>query len=624
MLLESIQGGGISTDSKDAPYLLRYFHRFLYLGYINVLYRFICYIFTPKIWLVIGIVFNLALLGYFKYTGFLLENLIDIATYFHIDSISAYSLPHIVLPLALSFITFQQIAFLCDCYAGKVHKRVKLIDYCLFITFFPQLIAGPIVHHQEMMPQFAALKSRPLFMFSHIARGIFIFCIGLFKKCFIADSLGKWADSGFSAVENGAVLNTLESWAVSLSYTFELYFDFSGYCDMALGLGLLFGITLPLNFLSPYKSANISVFWRTWHITLGRFFKQYVYIPLGGNHNPAHKHKKHFHRINRLLTLRNLFIVAFLSGIWHGAGWGFVIWGVMHGLALCTHRIYGFFIESLKDSISHTNTTFTDSANTQSNSSPTAYDDKSYHHKAFYCRAEIERSESEVSRTCEALATCQNIESVKTKNNILPTAQHNKADSINLYTYAKTTQCNAISHKHCLPSHTIRAQDSQDDKNSHSFSILNRLNLAFKMNFLHFIESRFYKLLCVFLTFIFVNIAWVFFRAESVHGAFNLLKGMFSFHIVLPRFLESYVSQMPFVADSIYFNEWAQSINESALIVWGSLMLVCVVVWGLKNSAQIAKPRSIVAFVALGCGFFYIALTLLAGNEDSIFLYFNF
>ncbi|MGX2983836.1 MBOAT family O-acyltransferase, partial [Helicobacter sp. 23-1045] len=218
--------------------------------------------------------------------------------------------------------------------------------------------------------------------YEYLAKGIFIFSIGLFKKVFIADSFAKWANAGFGIVENGGVLNIAESWATSLSYTFQLYFDFSGYCDMAMGLALMFGIVLPLNFNSPYKSLNIAEFWRRWHITLGRFLKECLYIPLGGNRGKGNSsltrpsrelEKFSFDRpqvlsqsnfsaqptnlaqdtriandlknkmATKILTLRNLFIVAFLSGIWHGAGWGFVIWGVLHGVAMVIHRIYAWF-----------------------------------------------------------------------------------------------------------------------------------------------------------------------------------------------------------------------------------------------------------------------------------------
>ncbi|TLD84229.1 MBOAT family O-acyltransferase, partial [Helicobacter sp. MIT 05-5294] len=323
---------------------------------------------SPKFYVILGIVFNLALLGFFKYTDFFLENLNTLSKLLALDL--NIPLPHILLPLAISFFTFQQIAFLVDCYkridvqdleeeeaiesvnvsgndknnnaeSNKI-SQINFLDYCLFVSFFPQLIAGPIVHHKEMMPQFKMLfaKSLDSKVWGHCAKGLFIFSIGLFKKVFIADSFAKWANAGFKVVEEGGILNIAESWATSISYTFQIYFDFSGYCDMAIGLGLFFGIVLPINFNSPYKSLNITEFWRKWHITLGRFLKDYLYIPLGGN------------RLGKILTLRNLFIVAFLSGIWHGAGFGFIIWGALHGVAMCVHRIYTWvckeWVESLK------------------------------------------------------------------------------------------------------------------------------------------------------------------------------------------------------------------------------------------------------------------------------------
>lgn len=307
---------------------------------------------NPKFYLILGILFNLALLGFFKYTDFFLDNFNLFAQLLEFDF--AIPLPHILLPLAISFFTFQQIAFLVDCYR-KVDisdlqdesKELDFLDYCLFVSFFPQLIAGPIVHHKEMMPQFHTLFCKAVHckLWENLAKGLFIFSIGFFKKVFIADSFAKWANTGFKVVENGGALNIFESWAISLSYTFQLYFDFSGYCDMAIGLGLFFGIMLPINFNSPYKSLNISEFWRKWHITLGRFLKDYLYIPLGGNQNKSYQDSKFYDFINKILTLRNLIVVAFLSGIWHGAGWGFVIWGVLHGGAMCVHRIYGFTLE---------------------------------------------------------------------------------------------------------------------------------------------------------------------------------------------------------------------------------------------------------------------------------------
>ncbi|WP_415580399.1 MBOAT family O-acyltransferase, partial [Helicobacter labetoulli] len=601
----------------------------------------------PKTFLTLGIIFNLCLLGIFKYTDFFLENFNLFTQLLHLDF--AIPLPHILLPLALSFVTFQQIAFLVDCYkqskereefkdlesnvknnresqhsltqttlstttakekrfipsplplaqkskataflfcnqgeslaisassiksagdttapfesdfmhheAGESRNtrkvcnidcmdfanakyqktmldsskaesfkeipHINFLDYCLFITFFPQLIAGPIVHHKEMMPQFYAmnrdskicdkdleskqlvgdskivdekcglqakaqesylkgndrrafvqlphlslqaesLKKPNIINWEYIAKGLFIFSIGLFKKVVIADSFAKWANAGFSAVESGSILNLFESWATSLSYTFQLYFDFSGYCDMAIGLGLLFGIVLPINFNSPYKAFNIATFWRQWHITLGRFLKDYLYIPLGGNQNLAHKQSRFYTTINNLLTLRNLFIVAFLSGVWHGAGWGFVIWGSLHGLAMVVHRIYMLLYKRLDSKV-----------------------------------------------------------------------------------------------KDCACS----------DKAGH---------LDFKSLYTRFMKSRIYAVLCWILTFNVVNIAWVFFRAENLQGAVNLLKGMFGGEVVLPLVVEniltklnlSFISQM-LNGFNVRFDMWASAITDSSYEVWGWIL----------------------------------------------------
>ena len=714
-----------------------------------------------KTFLTLGIIFNLCLLGIFKYTDFFLENFNLFTKLLHLDF--AIPLPHILLPLALSFVTFQQIAFLVDCYkqakereeAKKLESNgednresksqhsltqatlstttakekrfipsplplaqkskataflfcnqgeslaisasstqaaigttayrqsafahheagenrcafgtpndldsasaeskkptpktnneiphINFLDYCLFITFFPQLIAGPIVHHREMMPQFYKMSRRDsalgeqcgsvvdfckgtntkfanlyknpqsshsptakqgiplgdsrcffrnlrileeekqaqnlhkqpnnsriftqevqnvaksqaeakvdsskslsdskiveknaenvfcshatrrqdfgdrivalqeqtwahtkayvtagspqqsailaqnkrsavslekptpnLINWEYIAKGLFIFSIGLFKKVVIADSFAKWANAGFGAVENGAVLNCLESWATSLSYTFELYFDFSGYCDMAIGLGLLFGIVLPINFSSPYKALNIATFWRNWHITLGRFLKEYLYIPLGGNQNLAYRQSRFYVALNNLLTLRNLFIVAFLSGVWHGAGWGFVIWGSLHGVAMVVHRIYMLF--------------------------------------------------------------------------------YKKLDSASLY--------------------------------------------------VRFMQTRIYILLCWILTFNFINIAWVFFRAENLQGAVNLLKGMFFGEVVWLRLMDS------------------GTVSTNSIEVWGWIFLAFILALACKNSialsAHISKVRII--FAGVGCA---ICLLKIIGDSgaSSPFLYFNF
>ena len=594
------QGNGLSFDS---PSLALGWRR----GWVQ----------SPKFYFILGIIFNLCLLGFFKYTDFLLENFNAFSQIAHLDF--NIPLPHILLPLALSFVTFQQIAFLFDCYkhaTGQSNENLHIdfIDYALFISFFPQLIAGPIVHHREMMPQFAkmgnsslARPSRELEKFSFdrqpalsqsnfsaqptnltqdtriandlrdsnnpslrdlqskswqsagfvskakqpskhspsqtppasgglsfdspslalgwrsgwvdstqkstinyefLAKGIFIFSIGLFKKVFIADSFAKWANAGFSVVEKGGYLNIAESWATSLSYTFQLYFDFSGYCDMAIGLGLMFGIVLPLNFNSPYKSLNIAEFWRRWHITLGRFLKECLYIPLGGNRGKPIFRKKSGRILDEksglcsceqgnrtdssltkrttnlpdlspkanATTLRNLFIVAFLSGIWHGAGWGFVIWGILHGVAMVVHRIYSWFIDSLNANISSL-----------------------------------------------------------------------RADEIGVAIHKnKIIDCHA---------------------NAHNDS-------TYTMRFLAFTQSKIYKILAWLIIFNFINIAWIFFRAENLSGAVNLLKGMFG--------IES--SVIPHKWSRIFSEIHAQT-NE--MIIW--LACAFIVCLACRNSFEMLK-----------------------------------
>jgi len=269
-----------------------------------------------RIILTLGVVLNLSLLGYFKYTDFLIEN-------FNLAFDSSAELLQLALPLAISFFTFQQIAYLVDSYRQET-KEYDFLNYALFVTFFPQLIAGPIVHHKEMMPQFANTRNK-VKNYRNIAMGLFIFSIGLFKKVVIADTFAVWATSGF---DMATTLNLFEAWATSLSYTFQLYFDFSGYTDMAIGLALLFNIKLPINFNSPYKATNIQDFWRRWHMTLSRFMRDYIYIPLGGN------------RKGEFRIYTNLLATFILGGIWHGAGWTFVFWGFLHGMALITHRTW--------------------------------------------------------------------------------------------------------------------------------------------------------------------------------------------------------------------------------------------------------------------------------------------
>ena len=282
---------------------------------------------SKRQWLALGIAVNLLLLGYFKYAIFSIE---IFNTMFSTD----YSIAKIILPLAISFFTFQQITYLVDVHRGKA-KDYDFQDYMLFVCFFPQLIAGPIVHHGEMMPQFGRDNT---YRFDHkrLAVGLSIFAIGLAKKVLVADSLSKYSTLAFAAVGEGEGLYVIEAWVGALAYTFQLYFDFSGYSDMAIGIAWMFGIRLPENFFSPYQSTNLVEFWRRWHITLSRFLRDYLYIPLGGN-----KKGEIRRNINLLLTM-------VIGGIWHGAGWTFVVWGGVHGLWLAATHHFGKYFEAVR------------------------------------------------------------------------------------------------------------------------------------------------------------------------------------------------------------------------------------------------------------------------------------
>ncbi len=273
---------------------------------------------SKKQLLLFGLASNLSLLGYFKYTDFFIENFNGIFG-------SDVPLLHIALPLAISFFTFQQIAYLVDSYRGQT-KEYDFLNYALFVTFFPQLIAGPIVHHKEMMPQFAN-KWNLVKSYKNIALGIFIFSIGLFKKVVIADTFAVWATNGF---DNAITLNLIEAWATSLSYTFQLYFDFSGYADMAIGLGLLFNIMLPINFNSPYKALNVIDFWSRWHMTLTRFLTTYIYEPIVRSYGKFSFNRAMFATV----------ITMFLAGLWHGAAWTFVVFGLLHGFAIVLNHYW--------------------------------------------------------------------------------------------------------------------------------------------------------------------------------------------------------------------------------------------------------------------------------------------
>ena len=273
---------------------------------------------TGKVFLAVGVSANLLLLVAFKYAKFFAgvgERIINVG----------WDVPDLVLPLAISFFTFQQIAYLVDAYRGLT-REYNFLDYCLFVMFFPQLIAGPIVHHGEMLPQFSATDQR--FHSEDFAVGVTIFFVGLFKKIVIADSVALFATPVFGAVGHGADPGMVEAWGAALAYTMQIYFDFSGYSDMAIGLGRMFGIKLPLNFDSPYKATNIIDFWRRWHMTLSRFLRDYLYIPLGGSRKGVSR------------RYVNLMITMLLGGLWHGAAWAFVLWGGLHGLYLVINHAW--------------------------------------------------------------------------------------------------------------------------------------------------------------------------------------------------------------------------------------------------------------------------------------------
>ncbi len=267
----------------------------------------------------LGVGINILGIGVFKYAAFSVETVNAVTG-------ASFSIPHIVLPLAISFYTFQQIAYLMDVYTGKI-KADTSWNYVLFICFFPQLIAGPIVHYKEIAPQLSRGENWRINA-QDIALGLTLIVIGLFKKVGIADEMSPTVQAIFGAAEAGQPLNIQTAWLGALAYTTQIYFDFSGYCDMAIGLARLFAVRLPINFNSPYQATSIVEFWRRWHITLSRFLRDYIYIPLGGG------------RAGKLRQGFNVFLVMVIGGIWHGAGWTFVIWGMLHGIALAVAHVW--------------------------------------------------------------------------------------------------------------------------------------------------------------------------------------------------------------------------------------------------------------------------------------------
>jgi D-alanyl-lipoteichoic acid acyltransferase DltB (MBOAT superfamily) len=284
---------------------------FLFQGRENVKVR--------KFWLIVGIGGNLAALGYFKYFNFFVDNL---------NELFSLSLPDksIFLPLAISFFTFHQIAYLVDTYREET-TPVSLGHYALFVSFFPQLIAGPIVRFHEVMSRMTSSDAFKLNL-EQLGGGITIFLLGLFKKVCLADGMSPYVTYVFQAANGPVTLTFFESWGAALSYALQIYFDFSGYSDMAIGLGLMMGVQLPLNFNSPYKAVNFIDFWRRWHMTLSRFLRDYLYIPLGGN------------RKGKARRFLNVMITMLLGGLWHGANWTFVFWGGFHGLCIVINHAW--------------------------------------------------------------------------------------------------------------------------------------------------------------------------------------------------------------------------------------------------------------------------------------------
>ncbi|HWR39070.1 MAG TPA: MBOAT family O-acyltransferase [Patescibacteria group bacterium] len=270
--------------------------------------------------LTFGVVVNVGALVYYKYTAFLLSNINLLLQEFQVAPVTV---PSILLPLGISFFSFTQIAYLVDIYRGE-SRNYNFRDYCLFVTFFPHLIAGPILYHKDIIPQFSRLRT---FVFSrrNFSRGLLMFSLGLFKKVIIADSLIEWVTPVFALPGQ---VTWIEAWLGALAYTFQLYYDFSGYSDMAIGLGWMLNIRLPVNFNSPYRATSMIGLWNRWHITLVTFLNNYLFFPLGGSRHGFPK------------MLRNIMIIMIVAGVWHGANWNYALWGVMNGSFLVVNHCW--------------------------------------------------------------------------------------------------------------------------------------------------------------------------------------------------------------------------------------------------------------------------------------------
>lgn len=285
---------------------------------------------APDAWrrtaMIAGVIGNLSLIFWFKYLDFAGANLAALLG-------AGWTMKNIILPLGISFFTFQQIAYLVDCYTTKDGEK-SFRDYALFVAFFPQLIAGPIVHHRYTRPQYARLAAGSVNT-GEIPYGVMIFAMGLAKKTLIADPIARTIDPIWLTAAAGDPVGAAAAWTAMVGYTLQIYFDFSGYCDMAIGLGLMLGVRLPVNFNSPYRSKSIIEFWRRWHMTLSAFLRDYVYIPLGGN------------RGAEFFRLRNISLTMLIGGVWHGAAWTFVIWGAIHAALITANHAARLWLPQL-------------------------------------------------------------------------------------------------------------------------------------------------------------------------------------------------------------------------------------------------------------------------------------
>lgn len=282
---------------------------------------------AKKVFLTLGIIINIAALLYFKYTGFFSDILNDLFK-------TSFDFKAILVPLGVSFFTFGQIAYLVDSYRAPLEKY-SLLDYSLFVVFFPKISVGPIAFAKEMIPQFNDSLKKSADQ-DNIAKGLYMFVLGLAKKVIIADNLGVMVDWCY---QNTNIMDTFLALMMTVGYTMQIYFDFSGYCDMASGICKMLNFELPVNFDSPYRSLSIDEFWKKWHMSLTRFFRQYVYFPLGGN------------RKGKVRTYLNIFLIFLLSGLWHGANYTFILWGVIHGVGMCLSKAFGKYTKKLPAAI---------------------------------------------------------------------------------------------------------------------------------------------------------------------------------------------------------------------------------------------------------------------------------